>query len=66
MRMSGIRTSGTRTTRGPGVYDLANLKISEYHLYYEMDFKNFCNPKMILKILVIPIQFQNRFQTIEV
>ena len=28
--------------------------------------KNFRNPKMILKIFVIPIQFQNWFQTIEV
>ena len=48
------------------LYDLAILKISESHLYYEMDFKNFRNPKMILKILVIPIPFCNGFQTIEV
>ena len=31
-----------------------------------MDFKNFRNPKMILKIFVIPIPFCNGFQTIEV
>jgi hypothetical protein len=47
------------------LYDLAILKISESHLYYEIDFKNFCNPKTILKIL-IPIPFCNGFQTIEV
>ena len=48
------------------LYDLAILKIWESHLYYEMDFKNFRNPKMILKIFVNPISFCNGFQKIEV
>ena len=48
------------------LYDLAILKISESHLYYKTDFKNFRNPKMILKIFLIPIPFCNGFQTIKV